>query len=126
MGLKSAWIGLKEGALVELAAYDDRGAQQGRMVAQLKTKGEAGPRDEGQVWLAQALAFDPYFDYWFGETCKDLHACAKQAGRCGVQTLYRNPLHMDVFRILPGRSAMGLVWLSDDEKKKVERSSLRN
>ena len=91
------WIGLEEGTIVELAVYDDQGSQQGRMVVQLKTRGEAGARDEGQIWLAQNLGIeDPYFDHWFGETYGDglvpIHACSKQAGRCGVQTLYRNPL----------------------------------
>ena len=67
---------------------------------------------------------DPYFDWWFqrmyGENLVPLHVCARQAGQCRAGTLYPEPLHMDVFRVLPGRSAMGLGWLSDDEKKAVK------
>ena len=121
------WLGLAEGVILELAVYDDAGAQQGRLVALLQSKGEAGAHDEGQIWLAEVLAIeDPYFDYWhgktYGENLVPVHACGRQGGRCGVQTLYRNPLHMDVFRILPGRTAMGLSWLSDEEKVKVEKA----
>ena len=119
------WLGLAADVLVELAVYDDRGNQQGRMVAQLKGKGETAAREEGQVWLAKVLGIeDPYFDWWFqqtyGENQVPLHACSRQAFQCRAGTLYRNPLHMDVFRVLPGRTAMGLSWLSDDEKKNVE------
>ena len=60
---------------------------------------------------------DPYFDYWhgkaYGENLVSLHACGRQAGRCGMQTL---------FRVLPGRAAMGLTWLSDEEKVEVEKA----
>ena len=118
------WLGLAPDVLVELAVYDDRGNQQGRMVAQLKVKGDMAAREEGQVWLAKVLGIeDPYFDWWFqqtyGENQVPLHACSRQAFQCRAGTLYRNPLHMDVFRVLPGRTAMGLSWLSD-EKKNVE------
>lgn len=119
------WLGLCDGALVELAVYDDRGDAQGRLVAQLSSKGDAGAHDEGEVWMSKILAVeDPYFDWWADTTYPDrraaLHACARQAGRCTVGTLYRNALHMDVFRLLPGRSAMSLKWPSDDEKARIE------
>ena len=119
------WLGLCDGALVELAVYDDRGNGQGRLVAQLSSKGDAGAHDEGEVWMSKILAVeDPYFDWWVDTTYPDhraaLHACARQAGRCTVGTLYRNALHMDVFRLLPGRSAMSLKWPSDDEKARIE------
>ena len=39
------WLGLCDGALVELAVYDDRGNGQGRLVAQLSSKGDAGAHD---------------------------------------------------------------------------------
>eukprot|EP00435_Cladocopium_sp_Y103_P066141 s225_g28.t1 len=54
------WLGLEENVLIEFAVYDDRENQQGRMVAQLKSRGEVGTKDEGQVWPARALgAEDP-------------------------------------------------------------------
>ena len=111
--------------LLKLSVYDDRGAQQGRAVAHLTGQGEEGQRCEGHVWLSRLVAIeDPYFDWWHDKTyaggAVPLHACARQAQRCTQGTLYRNVLHMDVFRILPGRSAMGLKWLSDDEKARIE------
>lgn len=120
------FIGLESGCLVELAVYDDHGAQQGRAVAELRARGEEGAGDDGQVWLSQLVAIeDPYFDWWHDQTYVDktvsLHVCGRQAHRCPMVTLYRNPLHMDVFRLLPGRSAMSLTWPSDDEKIKIER-----
>lgn len=120
------FIGLESGCLVELAVYDDHGAQQGRAVAELRARGEEGAGDDGQVWLSQLVAIeDPYFDWRHDQTYVDktvsLHVCGRQAHRCPMVTLYRNPLHMDVFRLLPGRSAMSLTWPSDDEKIKIER-----
>ena len=111
--------------LLKLSVYDDRGAQQGRAVAHLTGQGEEGQRCEGHVWLSRLVAIeDPYFDWWHDKTyaggAVPLHACARQAQRCTQGTLFRNVLHMDVFRILPGRSAMGLKWLSDDENARIE------
>lgn len=111
--------------LLKLSVYDGRGAQQGRAVAHLTGQGEEGQRCEGHVWLSRLVAIeDPYFDWWHDKTyaggAVPLHACARQAQRCTQGTLFRNVLHMDVFRILPGRSAMGLKWLSDDEKARIE------
>ena len=94
-------------------------------MAHLTGQGEEGQRCEGHVWLSRLVAIeDPYFDWWHDKTyaggAVPLHACARQAQRCTQGTLFRNVLHMDVFRILPGRSAMGLKWLSDDEKARIE------
>lgn len=36
--------------------------------------------------------------------------------------MYRNPIHVDVFRVLPGRSATKVTWLKDDSKKVVNEA----
>lgn len=120
------WMGLEAGVLVELSVYDDNGAQQGRAVAHLTGRGDEGHIKEGQVWLSRLVAIeDPYFDWWhdktFGGGSVPLHVCGRQAQRCTEETLYRNALHMDVFRILPGRSSLGLSWPSDEEKARLEK-----
>ena len=77
------WLGLAADVLVELAVYDDRGNQQGRMVAQLKGKGDMAAREEGQVCLQVKIRY-----HW-----------------CSQGEL---------------QWALGLSWLSDEEKKNVE------
>ena len=39
--------------------------------------------------------------------------------RCGEETLYREPIHVDVFRLLPGETYVNLSWLKDEKKEKA-------
>ena len=103
-------IGLSTGAMVELAAYDDQGRQQGRAVMKLARPGQDQGGSEGEMWIGQFLAVeDEYYEWWAGQTFPDgkvpVHFCIRPAQKCSEATLYRNPIHADVFRILPGRSA---------------------
>ena len=118
------FIGLTQGVLVEFTVYDNKDAAQGRAVCQLQSRGDEMPGDEGETWLAKVLAIeDDYFKHWYDSTYGlgpvPIHVCARQAHSCRVQTVFRNPLHMDVFRLLPGRSALKVKWYKDEEKQRI-------
>ncbi|CAE8685015.1 unnamed protein product, partial [Polarella glacialis] len=79
----------------------------------------------GGTWLGKCLAVqDGYYEYWLTQThgpMKDLrdvplHFCSVSASRCGVNLIYRDVIHVDVFRMLPGDSALRLGWLSAAQK----------
>ena len=111
----------------KLAAYDDQGRQQGRAVMKLARPGQDQGGSEGEMWIGQFLAVeDEYYEWWAGQTFPDgkvpVHFCIRPAQKCSEATLYRNPIHADVFRILPGSSAMSLAWLSDRHKEKIENT----
>ena len=114
------WIGLCAGELAEVVVYDDHGRQQGTILVELK-RCEKNEGIEGEVWMTQMMAVqDGYFSWWVSETYPDgevpMHFCGRRSDHCQVQTAYRNPLHADVFRLLPGDSALQLSWLSAEQK----------
>lgn len=120
------WLGLDVGVILEFPVYDDNGQRQGRIVGKLEGRGEDESTSEGKTWLVRLLAIeDEYFAWWAGTTFSSgkvpLHACARPHDRCSVQTFYRNALHMDVFRVLPARSALNLSWLTEAHKIEVEK-----
>eukprot|EP00438_Fugacium_kawagutii_P008177 Skav214671 [mRNA] locus=scaffold923:459186:464944:+ [translate_table: standard] len=112
--------GLASGELVEIVVYDDRGAQQGTIVAELLRRDEASG-GEGETWLCHVHAIsDEYFRWWMGQTFEGskvgIHFCVRRGDQCRVRTNYRDPLHCDVYRHLPQDSALSLGWLTDAEK----------
>eukprot|EP00435_Cladocopium_sp_Y103_P054338 s394_g17.t1 len=119
------WLGLSQGIVVEISVYDDRGDQQGRAVVQLDWRAiEDGAGEEGQTWKGRFLAIeDGYYRWWVENTYKmkslPFHFCARQAHRCAVETLYRAPIHVDVFRIVPEDGFLKLSWMTDDLKSQA-------
>ena len=47
------------------------------------------------------------------------HFCGRQAHRCTVPTFYRDPIHVDVFRVLPKEAYLELTWLDDAMKERA-------
>ena len=121
------WLGLEVNAILELSLYDDRGGQQGRGLLVLTGRGMEDNEKEGQTWIGWFLAVeDDYYAWWVSNhyPVKSIpfHFCAIQAHRCSVPTLYREPIHVDVFRVLPGDSYQDLKWM--DDAKKAQAKSL--
>eukprot|EP00435_Cladocopium_sp_Y103_P028876 s1016_g7.t1 len=113
------WIGSSPGELVEAVVYDDQGRQQGTVVLEL-TRCEKKDGIEGEVWMTTVRGIqDAYFAWWVSQTYPDqeipVHFCGRRGDNCQVATAYRDPLHIDVFRLLPGDSALQLSWLSNEE-----------
>ena len=50
-----------------------------------------------------------------------LHFCQRQAHRCPDTTVYRDPIHVDVFRTLPGRSYETLGWLKGVKRDEADK-----
>eukprot|EP00435_Cladocopium_sp_Y103_P022795 s2181_g5.t1 len=85
--------GLAPMALVEFPGYDNRGGQQGKILACLSNEEEVS---EGKLFMGHVLAVeDGYYDYWVG-------------------TRYRDPIHVDVFRVVKLEQLEKLQWLSDE------------
>ena len=62
---------------------------------------------KGKIHTAQFHAIeDEYFAWWLKNEFKD-----RPASRRGETTVYRNPIHVDVFRVLPGEAAAKVSWL---------------
>eukprot|EP00435_Cladocopium_sp_Y103_P041032 s1263_g11.t1 len=115
------WLGLESLALVEVSLYDNGGRQQGRGVIQLQHRGTEVRPGEGQTWLGRFVAIeDGYYEWWVSTTYREqmipFHFCQRQAQRCPDTTVYREPIHVDVFRLLPGRSYEKLAWLKDAKR----------
>jgi hypothetical protein len=116
------WLGLEAGAVVEVSLYDDRGQQQGRGVIQLTARAiEDKDTEEGQTWRGQFLAIeDGYYEWWVENTYKmkilPFHFCARQSQQCAVKTLYREPIHIDVFRVIPEDGFLKLSWMTAEKK----------
>eukprot|EP00435_Cladocopium_sp_Y103_P037986 s305_g10.t1 len=81
-------------AIVEFPGYDDRGAQQGKVLACLSNEEEVR---EGKLFMGHILAVeDGYYEYWVNDTFGNYHIdrlipfhfCGKQAAR----RIRENPL----------------------------------
>ncbi|CAE8717690.1 unnamed protein product, partial [Polarella glacialis] len=117
------FLGLNPMCIIEFPSYDDGQHQQGNLVLLSAAVGELDRT--GGTWLGKCLAVqDGYYEYWLTQThgpMKDLrdvplHLCSVSASRCGVNLIYRDVIHVDVFRMLPGDSALRLGWLSAAQK----------
>ena len=118
------FTGVEERILLEIAVYDDNGGNQGRAVVTLNGRGEEEERTEGMTWLGKFLAIeDEYYQWWAQKTFEHrtvvFHLCCRPASRCSVRTPYREPVHVDVFRVLPGDSCLRLAWLNNEQKTAV-------
>ena len=121
---KDHFTGVEEGILLEIAVYDDNGGNQGRAVVTLNGRGEEEERREGMTWLGKFLAIEDEYYQWrarktFERRTVIFHLCCRPASRCSVRTPYREPVHVDVFRVLPGDSCLRLAWLNDEHKTAV-------
>ena len=120
------WVGLGALALLEVSVYDDLGRQQGCGLVQLTERGTEVQPGEGQTWLGKFVSVeDEYYEWWlentYGQRPIPLHFCQRQAHRCTDETVYRSPIHVDVFRVLPGKSYEKLGWLNGKKKDDAER-----
>lgn len=113
--------GLEAGSVFEFAAYDDRNNLQGRCVGYISAKGEQGRIDGGIVYLGGIICVqDGYYEYWvestYGPYAVDrqvtFHFCEVPMSRCKSATMYRDSLHVDVFRLLSFDQLQKLSWLS--------------
>ena len=117
------WVGLSPGELVEIVVYNDQGQTQGTILVELLREYE-DPAHEGRSWLGKIHACqDDYFAWWVSTTYDQgeagIHFCGRRGDHCSVRTPFRDVLHVDVFRMLPGDSALSLPWLSEDQKNLV-------
>eukprot|EP00438_Fugacium_kawagutii_P018736 Skav212365 [mRNA] locus=scaffold3038:155752:165688:+ [translate_table: standard] len=121
------WLGLEEKVVIEASLYNDQGQQQGRGVIQLERRAlEDQEAKDGQTWQGRFLAIeDDYYEWWVNHTYPGnllpFHFCAHQVTACRVATLYREPIHLDVFRILPDNTYESLVWLKDAKKEQAKK-----
>ena len=120
------WLGLERLTLIEVSLYDDGGRQQGRGLIQLQERGTEVQPGEGQTWLSRFVGVeDGYYEWWVNTTFPTkvvpLHFCQRQAHHCSDTTVYRDPIHVDVFRILPGRSYESLNWLKGVKRDEAEK-----
>ena len=81
---------------------------------------------EGQTWMAVFLGIeDDYYAWWvtnhYPTKIIPFHFCRRQTHRCTVATLYREPIHVDVFRILPADSFNQLAWMSESKKEQAKK-----
>jgi hypothetical protein len=122
--------GLGIGSLVEFSAYDDRNRQQGRVLGAITGAAMETYISGGRVFEGQVLAIeDGYYQYWFEELYGKLgdspitffHFCDVPVGVCKSQTAFRNPIHMDVFRLVNSNQAERLAWLNDSQKARHTR-----
>ena len=117
------WLGLEELSIVEISLYDDQWRQQGRGLIQLERKA-VEDESEGQTWKGWFLAIeDGYYEWWVGHhypgKVLPFHFCGRQAHRCTVPTFYRDPIHVDVFRVLPKEAYLELTWLDEAKKDRA-------
>ena len=117
------WVGLSPGELIEIVVYNDQGQTQGTILVELLREYE-DPAHEGRSWLGKIHACqDDYFAWWVSTTYDQgeagIHFCGRRGDHCSVRTPFRDVLHVDVFRMLPGDSALSLPWLSEDQKNLV-------
>jgi len=118
------WLGLEELSIVEISLYDDQWRQQGRGLIQLERKAVEDEESEGQTWKGWFLAIeDGYYEWWVGHhypgKVLPFHFCGRQAHRCTVPTFYRDPIHVDVFRVLPKEAYLELTWLDEAKKDRA-------
>ena len=117
--------GLEIGCLLEMAVYDDRNRPQGRALAAVTGAALETYISGGRVFECQMLAIeDGYYLYWFENEYGKLtdspavfvHFCDVPVGGCRSETAFRNPIHVDVFRLVTSAQAERLVWLTADQK----------
>lgn len=79
--------------------------------------------------MSQVIAVqDGYYEYWvantFGDYATDriipLHMCDCPVNSCTSGTMYREPIHVDVFRLIPLNLVDKVPWLTDEDKKRLE------
>ena len=108
---------------MEFHGYDNRGRQQGNVLAYLVEAGDDRQAGKGKVFESHVVAVqDGYYDYWVEETygaytlerMVPLHFCASPQASCGDATMHR--LHVDVFRILPLERVLLVSWLTEEDK----------
>eukprot|EP00435_Cladocopium_sp_Y103_P059215 s681_g21.t1 len=116
--------------IVEFPGCDNRGDQQGKVLAILANE---EPIEEGRLFMGHVLAIeDGYYDYWvcqtFGEYHVDrlipLHFCKKPAHGCQIATRYRDPIHIDVFRLVKHGQLGKLQWLPDEDRERLKSHPL--
>ncbi|CAK9033473.1 unnamed protein product [Durusdinium trenchii] len=118
-------FGVGKGVLLEIGLYHDDGSKQGQAIVQILDGGEDSPEGKGKTHTARFHAVeDGYYEWWltneFGDRPVPMHFCRVPASRCGEATVFRNPIHVDVFRVLPGRSALKISWLKDEAKERLK------
>lgn len=66
---------------------------------------------------------DEYYEWWVNSTYPytslPFHLCGRQAHNCKEETYYRQPIHVDVFRVLPGETYLGLGWMTDEKRRRA-------
>ena len=119
------WDSLQVECWIEFVGIDDEGKQQGRVLAYLVAEGEPGRMKAGQVYVGHVIGCeDEYYEHWldsmFGAYWVDrrcpLHFCATHASRCREATVYRDIIHVDVYRVLEHEMIEGLAWLRDETR----------
>ena len=120
--------GLEKGTWVEFPGYDNRGRQQGNVLAYLVEAGDDRQAGKGKVFESHVVAVqDGYYDYWAEETygaytlegMVPLHFCGSPQASCGDATMYRHVIHVDVFRILPLECVLLVSWLTEEDKARA-------
>ena len=124
------FIGLESGVLIEAAAYNDQGQQQGLLLFLLGKLAE-DQGTAGQTWWVQFLGIsDGFYQHWLedrhGKLDKlhevPIHFCDKKVVGCTERTRYRDAIHVDVFRVLDDEKAKRLSWLSAAQRKFVKNT----
>ena len=117
-------------SLVEFPGYDNLGNHQGKVLACLSNEEEV---HEGKLFMGHVLAVeDGYYEYWVNETFGKyqvdrlipFHFCAKPIARCGVDTRYRSPIHVDVYRLVKYEQLDKLQWLTQDDWTHIRANPL--
>ena len=118
--------GLCTGCLFEFAVYDDRHRQQGRAIACLTGPALETNIDGGRMFEGQILAIeDEYYEYWvenlFGRIQDSpvifFHFCEVSEASCRSRTAFRDPIHVDVFRLIGAEQMGRLTWLKEEQKE---------
>lgn len=118
-------LGITKDVLLEVGLYHDDGTKQGQAIVQVLDVGEEITDGKGRIHTGHFHAIeDEYYAWWlkkeFAGRPVPLHFCMAPASRCGEATVYRNPIHIDVFRVMPGRSALKVNWLKEEDKRMLE------
>ncbi|CAE7194356.1 SLC12A7 [Symbiodinium sp. CCMP2592] len=125
---ESHFDGLEKGAWVEFPGYDNRGRQQGHVVAYLVEAGDDRQMKTGRVFEGHVVAIqDGYYDYWVEQTygaytldrIVPLHFCGSPQSSCRENTMYRHPIHVDVFRLLGMDQVLQVGWLTEEDKARA-------
>ena len=92
------FLGLEKGAVVEAAAFDDAGKQQGSLLFILSRETE-DTHGIGQTWWVQFLGIsDAYYEHWLEERhgkITDIHEvpvhfCDRKSVACSVRSKFRD------------------------------------